>query len=107
VLGRLLRSLGHDVTVKHSAAAAIQTIEKDSFDLLLADIGLPDATGWDLMRRVQSIRPIPGIALSGFVSDEDSQRSLDAGFLCHLRKPISIQQLASKLAQYLTPTTAV
>jgi len=106
VLARILQSLGHNVSVEHSATAGLRAVEKDSYDLLLADIGLPDATGWDMMRQMQVIRPIRGIALSGFVTEEDSRKSFNAGFLCHLPKPVSIQQLAAKLAQFSAPPAA-
>lgn len=101
VLARLLRSLGNNVSVSHSAGGALRAFEEGSFDLILSDIGLPDASGWDMMRQMQSIRPIRGIALSGFVADEDTQKSLEAGFRYHLRKPISIQQLAATLTELL------
>ena len=107
VLCRVLRSSGHDVSITHSAGDALRAAGERSFDLVLSDIGLPDATGWDMMRQMQLIRPIRGIAISGFVSEEDSQKSLEAGFLCHLRKPISVQQLTLKLAQCSPATTAV
>jgi len=36
---------------------------------------------------------VPGIAMSGFGTDEDIRRSLEAGFSDHLTKPISIAKL--------------
>ena len=44
---------------------------EQGFDLLISDIRLPDGNGLDLMRRVQSMHPVRGIALSGFGTEED------------------------------------
>ena len=61
LMARLLRGLGHEVTTAGTIAAALEVSEAGEFDLIVSDIGLPDGSGLDLMRRVVSRHgPGPG-----------------------------------------------
>jgi CheY-like chemotaxis protein/anti-sigma regulatory factor (Ser/Thr protein kinase) len=95
MLERLLRALGYEIVSAQTASEALNAVAQSKFDLLISDIGLPDVSGWELMRMVRRERQqaIRGIALSGFVADSDRRRSLDAGYLCHIAKPIELNQL--------------
>ncbi len=61
----------------------------ETFDLLLSDIHLPDGDGWALPGLLEQAgkRPPHAIAMSGFGSVEDAERSRVAGFRAHLIKP--------------------
>ena len=65
----------------------------EAVDVLVSDIGLPDATGHDLMRKVRAAHDVPGIAVSGFGMDTDLKNSRDAGFATHITKPVDLKQL--------------
>jgi PAS domain S-box-containing protein len=93
MLSRLLASFGCAVTTAGSVKEAVEAAERQTFDLLLSDIGLPDGSGTDVMRRVREHQAIRGIALSGFGQDDDLRRSQEAGFELHLTKPVSLQTL--------------
>lgn len=69
------------------------------FDVLLSNIGLPDGNGWDLIREVGKSRPAYAIAMSGFGTKADCERSAEAGFGHHLVKPVSVAELAALLDQ--------
>jgi PAS domain S-box-containing protein len=97
VLTRLLRSLGCSVTAVASVKEAIEAAGRETFDLLVSDIGLPDGSGVDVMRHVAQRHGFKGIALSGYGQDEDLRRSRDAGFVTHLIKPVSLQTLHEAL----------
>ena len=45
------------------------------------------------MRRLQSNRPIRGIAISGFGTEHDQRRSREAGYETHLTKPVDFNRL--------------
>jgi CheY-like chemotaxis protein len=60
---------------------------------LISDIRLPDGSGLDLIRRLQSNRPIRGIAISGFGTEQDQRRSREAGYETHLTKPVDFDRL--------------
>jgi len=97
VLGALLRRAGFSVTTAPNVAKATTTAREQAFDILVSDLGLPDGTGYDVMRTVHSILGIPGIAMSGFGMEEDIRRSRDAGFSEHLVKPIDVGELIATI----------
>jgi CheY-like chemotaxis protein len=97
ILSRLLTKCGHEVVTADSAQSALTILEDRRFDVLISDIGLPGASGYELMREATRRQPLRGIALSGLGMDEDVQRSRDAGFEYHLTKPINFQDLRALL----------
>ena len=99
VMTRLLKRDGHDVQTANTVAAALAVAGAGQFDLLISDIGLPDGSGYDLMRQLQSRRPIQGIVLSGFGMEEDIRRSREAGFVEHLTKPVNATRLSETIRQ--------
>jgi two-component system CheB/CheR fusion protein len=94
----LLRALGHEVRVAGSVAAGLATAATalgagEVIDLVISDLGLPDGSGTDLMRELGARYGLRGIALSGYGTEEDVRRSLEAGFARHLTKPVNFQAL--------------
>jgi PAS domain S-box-containing protein len=92
VIARTLRLNGHEVTTADSVATALAAAAQP-FDLLITDIGLPDGTGWELMRELRTRGPVRAIALSGFSMDDDIRRSREVGFIEHLSKPVMPDEL--------------
>ncbi len=93
----LTRRQFHVVTAATiGAARAIAAAEK--LDLVISDIGLPDGNGCDLMTELRSHHGLRGVALTGFGTAEDRERSHAAGFVAHLTKPVSIRALDDALA---------
>ena len=99
VLSRLLAKSGHDVVTADSAQKALEILDGRRFDALISDIGLPETSGYELMRQAKQRQELSGIALSGLGMDEDVRRSLEAGFDYHLTKPINFQDLQSLLGK--------
>jgi CheY-like chemotaxis protein len=95
----LLRRLGYEVLPADNMCDALRIAEEQPFDILLSDIGLPDGSGLELLKRIRQMRDVPALALSGFGMDEDVERSRDAGFSDHLTKPVSIDRLQAAIAQ--------
>jgi CheY-like chemotaxis protein len=95
----LLRRLGYEVLAAENMTEALQIAEEQPFDILLSDIGLPDGSGLELLKRIRQTRDVPALALSGFGMDEDVERSRNAGFSDHLTKPVSIDRLQAAIAQ--------
>jgi PAS domain S-box-containing protein len=93
VLSRLLRMKGHHVQTAGSMAIALDLAQRESFDVILSDIGLPDGTGIDLIRALRRHSQIPAIALTGFGMEDDISRCVEAGFTTHLTKPVNFQRL--------------
>jgi PAS domain S-box-containing protein len=92
-LAQLLESEGHSVRTAASVAEAEALFRDGPCDLLITDLGLPDASGHELLGRLRQVRPVPAIVLSGYGMDSDVAASRAAGFLEHLTKPINIRRL--------------
>jgi signal transduction histidine kinase len=88
VLARLLSQRGYEVEAARNAQEARSLASGMTFDLLVSDIALPDATGCELLEELRDKHGLCGIAMSGFGSDADIVQSKEAGFLEHLVKPI-------------------
>ena len=101
VLRRILEHNGFSVAHADSLARARELVGAQKFDVIISDLGLPDGNGLDLMRELHSAHGLPGIALSGFGSDEDRAGSFAAGFSEHLTKPVDWPQLRSALDKLL------
>ncbi len=69
----------------------------ESFDVLVSDLGLPDGSGYDVIRRVRAHQIVPGIAMSGYGMEEDVRRTREAGFTEHLVKPVEVSQLIAAI----------
>ncbi len=103
---RLLRSFGYDVTAVQNAAEAERAAAEAAFDLLISDLGLPDNSGHELLRRLRDRgAAMKAIAVSGYGMDEDKRRSLDCGFVEHLTKPIDIEQLRAAVGRVMGSST--
>ncbi len=99
VLSRLLLRSGHEVITADSARSALEILEGQQFDALISDIGLPEISGYELIRQAKRRQPLRGIALSGLGMDDDVRRSIEAGFDHHLTKPINFQELQTVLGE--------
>jgi hypothetical protein len=95
VMAQLLKRHGHHVKLANNVkdAVSLTNRENQEIDLIISDLGLPDGSGMDLIRQIQKDHPIPGIALSGYGTDEDVRRSREAGFSEHLVKPVNFPHL--------------
>ncbi len=94
-LTNLLRRRGYHVQSAGNLQSALDLSAKEEFDVLVSDLGLPDGSGIDLMEKLNSKRPLLGIALTGYGMEDDILKSLAAGFRHHLVKPIDLNKLDS------------
>src|SRR5881392_3558756 len=99
---RMLERRGYQISIAHSAQQAVEKVRTQEFDLLISDIGLPDRSGYELMREVRLNKRLPGIALSGFGSEEDVNQAREAGFAEHLTKPINFERLEKTIQSLLS-----
>ncbi len=100
IMRRLLSAHGHEVHPAGDVATALKLAEEQEFDLLLSDLGLPDGSGLDLMRKLRAKGiAMPGIALSGYGQEKDIEQSRNVGFVAHLVKPVSMRRLQDAIAK--------
>src|SRR5688572_19224726 len=107
-MAMLLRCYGHRVDTAADGIEGLEKILRDRPDAVILDIGLPGMTGYEVARAVTAQRadktPLL-IAVSGYASDEDRQRSKEAGIHFHLAKPANPFELESLLARFGRATT--
>jgi CheY-like chemotaxis protein len=101
MIARMLQESGYSVTTADSVTRALQLADKQPFDVLVTDVGLPDGTGYELMEQIRKTHAMRGIALSGYGMDEDIRRGRDAGFSDHLVKPVDVEQLLQAVHRVL------
>ena len=105
VLARLLDTANCAVKTAGSVAAALQLAAVERFDVVVSDLGLPDGTGYDLMKQLRDRHGIKGIALSGYGMDQDQRRSREVGFLDHVVKPVNVSQLVAVIQRIVSSQT--
>jgi PAS domain S-box-containing protein len=100
-LAALLQLDGHEVKVVASSRAALQQMESFKPAVALLDIGLPEMSGYELVRRLRAIpalRQVRYIAVTGYGQTEDKRRIRETGFETHLIKPVDMEALTRVLA---------
>ena len=98
----LLRLQGHAVEVAHDGVSALKSAAAFEPDVVLLDIGLPGLNGYAVakqLRENKQARPQCLIAMTGYGTDEDRQRTETAGFDHHIVKPIEPAELNALLAR--------
>jgi PAS domain S-box-containing protein len=98
-LSRLLTHFGHSVVTAENVESAMDIMGSNNIDVVLCDIGLPDGSGYEVAAQARAKGHIKAIALTGFGTEQDVQRSKEAGFDFHLVKPINFQELQTVLDQ--------
>ena len=102
LVARLLERQGALVTLASSAAEAYALLERQRFDLLISDIGMPGEDGYALLRKLRKsgapTAALPAVALTAYVGAEDRIRALRAGYRTHLAKPIDPCELVIVVA---------
>ena len=94
LLGMLLTEHGHAARLAHDGESALALAREFLPQVALLDLGLPGMDGYQLAARLrESHRDCRLIAISGYCAPRDRERSLAAGFECHLSKPFSFETL--------------
>jgi PAS domain S-box-containing protein len=103
---RLLEKRGHNVTVAGNGKEALVALEKDSFDLVLMDVQMPEMDGFEATAVIREKEKrsgrnhLPVIAMTAHAMLGDRERCLEAGMDDYITKPIRSQELAELLARY-------
>lgn len=95
-LSALLRMLGHDVTTAYDGPAGMAQAQRLRSAVVLCDVGMPGMTGLEVARELRARSPggeIVLIAVTGYGHPDAVRDALEAGFDCHLVKPVDINRL--------------
>ena len=109
---RVLEDCSARVLTAGSAEEAVPLVETGRPDVLITDIGMPGADGYELLRRVRELGParggrVPAIALTAFARSEDRTRALRSGFMVHVSKPVDPSELVGHRGGRRRPRVAV
>ena len=92
-----LAAHGYAVSEAATAAHALTAIAEAAPDIVLLDLGLPDAPGTDVIRAVREFASIPIIVLSARTGSADKVTALDLGADDYVAKPFDIAELLARL----------
>ena len=95
-LALFLQMAGHETRVATNGAQALAIAETFLPDIAVLDIAMPIIDGLEAARSLRARatgKNMLLLALSGFGQDSDKRRSIDAGFDCHLVKPVDLATL--------------
>lgn len=98
VVANLLGRIGYEVTSAAGMQTALDTVRTEKVDVILSDIGLPDGSGYELVKLAKAMQPeLKAVALTGLAAKDDLRLSREAGFDFHLTKPIDFHELRNVL----------
>ena len=109
LIQRVLTECGAQVVTAASVDEALAAVEEKKPDVLVSDIGMPHVDGYELLRRVRALGHargggLPAIALTAFARSEDRTRTLRAGYLVHVSKPVEPSELVATVASVVGRT---
>lgn len=105
IIGRLLARRGHRVAAHTDVPRALADFRSraSEFALVVTDLNLPNASGFDVAREVRAIRPEMRVVLvSGFFRAEELDAAQAVGVDGTLLKASSAHEFAADIARYLT-----
>jgi CheY-like chemotaxis protein len=98
----LLSLYGARVRAVETVGEALDIFASDPPDLLVSDIDMPGADGFDLIRTTRGLeggRDVPALAVTGSSGHDDRARILAAGFDAVLYKPVNVESLIATLSR--------
>jgi two-component system CheB/CheR fusion protein len=101
---RLLEMDGAEVAVAGDGEEALVEFQRQPFDIVFADIGMPKMDGYELARRLRGLpegEHVPLVALTGFTRADDVRRAQQSGFDAHIGKPLSLGTVTATMQRLL------
>ena len=108
---RVLEKQGHIVVIAGNGRAALERLAKETFDLVLMDIQMPEMDGFEataIIRKEEEAtgKHLPIIAMTAHAMEGDRKRRLAAGMDGYIAKPIQVEDLIDALKNLGQPPAA-
>ena len=106
VASEILESAGLVVDVANDGREGVEAVGKKAFDAVLMDIQMPVMSGIEAsiaIRKDSRFKDLPIIAMTAHAMTGDREKSLDAGMIDHVTKPIDPDELFSALMRWISP----
>lgn len=105
LISYVLGALGHDVVCASNGISALQLAGNGPFDLILADILMPQMDGFELARALKAdplLSGIPLVAVTALAMAGDREKILASGFDGYIAKPIDPKHFGSRIQTFLS-----
>jgi len=103
LLEAVLTHNGYEVVSAENGKQALEILESDAIDIIIADILMPVMDGYTLLSNCKSdpkLKNLPFIFYTAtYVSDEDEKLAIDLGADLFIRKPVEIDEFIARLNQ--------
>jgi len=95
----MLKRIGYSADVAANGLEVLQALERQSYDVILMDIQMPEMNGFEAARKIREMWPNGPkiIAITAYALDGDRERCIQAGMDDYIAKPIQIEELQSVL----------
>jgi len=109
LIQRVLEDCGASVLTAGTVEDVLLTVEHARPHVLVSDVGMPEVDGYELLRLVRGLGQsrggsLPAIALTAYARSEDRTRTLRAGFLHHIVKPVDPAELVATVGSVVGRT---
>ncbi len=103
---RALEARGYTLLQAANGLTGLEVAERESVDLILLDINLPDIDGYEVARRLRSsskaaLAHTPIIAITANALKGDAEKALEAGCDVYMSKPINIRELWARVEAFV------
>ncbi|MEP6894371.1 MAG: response regulator [Chloroflexota bacterium] len=103
---RALEARGYHLLKAMKGVEGVATAERETVDLILLDINLPDIDGYEVARRLRAspkreLSTVPIIAVTANALKGDAEKALNAGCDVYMSKPINIRELWARVEAFV------
>lgn len=94
----ILELQGHDVTMVHDGASAIEAYQNNDYDIGFFDVKMPGMNGVESFLEIKKMKPeVKVFMMTGYSVEQLLEEALDNGALGVMRKPFEVDELIAKL----------
>ncbi len=100
---QMLKRLGYRADVVANGIEALQALERQSYDIVLMDVRMPEMDGLEATRIIRERWPDNGpkvIAITAYALEGDREKCLAAGMNDYISKPVKMIELTEVLCKY-------